>query len=67
MPPNTSDTLIMLKPREEWPDPALTKDALQRQIEEAVGALAGNTYEFSQPIAISAFLYSSPTTPLSER
>ena len=26
MPPNTSDTLIMLKPREEWPDPELTKD-----------------------------------------
>jgi heavy metal efflux system protein len=50
MPPNTSDTLIMLKPREEWPDPELTKAELQRQIEEAVGALAGNTYEFSQPI-----------------
>ncbi len=50
MPPNTSDTLIMLKPREEWPDPELTKVELQRQIEEAVGALAGNIYEFSQPI-----------------
>lgn len=50
MPPNTSDTFIMLKPREEWPDPHLTKDALQRQIEEALGALAGNAYEFSQPI-----------------
>jgi cobalt-zinc-cadmium resistance protein CzcA len=50
MPPNTSDTLIMLKPRDEWPDSALTKDELQRQIERAVGALVGNTYEFSQPI-----------------
>jgi heavy metal efflux system protein len=50
MPPNTSDTFIMLKPRDEWPDPDLTKDELERQIEEAVGALAGNAYEFSQPI-----------------
>jgi cobalt-zinc-cadmium resistance protein CzcA len=50
MPPNSSDTLIMLKPREEWPDPELTKVELQVQIEEAVGALAGNAYEFSQPI-----------------
>jgi heavy metal efflux system protein len=50
MPPNTTDTFIMLKSREEWPDPALTKDELQRQLEEALGALAGNTYEFSQPI-----------------
>ena len=50
MPPNSSDTLIMLKPREEWPDPTHTKAELQQQIEEAVGALAGNAYEFSQPI-----------------
>src|SRR5437660_6815488 len=50
MPPNFSDTFIMLKPKEDWPDPELTKDELQRQIEGAVGALAGNTYEFTQPI-----------------
>jgi heavy metal efflux system protein len=50
MPPNASDTYIMLKPREEWPDPDLTKDELQRRIEEAVRPLAGNMYEFTQPI-----------------
>ena len=50
MPPNFSDTFIMLKPREEWPDPELTKDELQHQIEEAVRALAGSTYGFTQPI-----------------
>ena len=50
MPPNASDTFIMLKPRDEWPDPGLTKDELQRQIEEAVRGLAGNMCEFSQPI-----------------
>ncbi|MGH6841624.1 MAG: efflux RND transporter permease subunit, partial [Methylocella sp.] len=47
---NTSDTIIMLRPREEWADSELTKDELQRQIDEAVGTLAGNAYEFSQPI-----------------
>jgi heavy metal efflux system protein len=52
MPPNTSDTFIMLKPREEWPDPKLTKDELQRQIEDAVRGLAGNIYEFTQPIQL---------------
>ena len=50
MPPNVSDTFIMLKPRDEWPDPELTKAELQHQIELAVGALAGNAYEFTQPI-----------------
>ncbi len=50
MPPNTSDTFIMFKPRKEWPDPDLTKAELQRQLEEALGSLAGNAYEFSQPI-----------------
>ncbi len=50
MPPNASDAFIMLKPREEWPDPGLTKDELQRQVEEAVRGLAGNIYEFTQPI-----------------
>ena len=28
MPPNVSDTFIILKPREEWPDPHLPKDEL---------------------------------------
>ncbi|MDQ0445341.1 efflux RND transporter permease subunit [Methylobacterium persicinum] len=52
MPPNSSDTFVMLKPQEEWPDPSLSKADLQEQIEKAVGALAGNVYEFSQPIQL---------------
>jgi heavy metal efflux system protein len=52
MPPNASDTFVILKPREEWPDQNLTKEALQRRIEDAVKELAGNTYEFSQPIQL---------------
>ena len=39
MPPNLTDTFIMLKPQEEWPDPSLSKAELQEQIEAAVGKL----------------------------
>ncbi|MBY0250990.1 MAG: CusA/CzcA family heavy metal efflux RND transporter, partial [Methylobacterium organophilum] len=52
MPPNSSDTFVILKPQEEWPDPSLSKADLQERIERAVGALAGNVYEFSQPIQL---------------
>ena len=52
MPPNSSDTFVILKPQEEWPDPSLSKAELQEQIEKAVGELAGNVYEFSQPIQL---------------
>ena len=52
MPPNSSDTFVILKPKEEWPDPSLSKAELQEQIEEAVGKLAGNVFEFSQPIQL---------------
>ncbi|WP_299307119.1 CusA/CzcA family heavy metal efflux RND transporter [uncultured Croceicoccus sp.] len=52
MPPNASDAYVMLKPREEWPDPDLSKDALVEQMEDALGGLVGNLYEFSQPIQL---------------
>ncbi len=50
MPPNVSDTFIILKPQEEWPDPSLDKLALQGRIEHAVEEAIGNNYEFTQPI-----------------
>lgn len=50
MPPNVSDTFIILKPQEEWPDPSLPKDKLIEQIQTAVGGLVGNNFEFTQPI-----------------
>ena len=52
MPPNSSDTFVILKPQEEWPEPNLSKAELQERIEKAVGQLAGNVYEFSQPIQL---------------
>jgi cobalt-zinc-cadmium resistance protein CzcA len=50
MPPNASDTFIILKPREQWPDRATTKDELIDDIAKAVNRLPGNVYEFTQPI-----------------
>ncbi|MCA6125907.1 CusA/CzcA family heavy metal efflux RND transporter [Bradyrhizobium sp. WSM 1704] len=50
MPPNASDTFIILKPREQWPDPSMTKEQLIEDIAKAVGRLPGNVYEFTQPI-----------------
>ncbi len=50
MPPNVSDTFVMLKPTHEWPDPGLEKNALIEQFEEALIKLPGNNYEFTQPI-----------------
>ena len=50
MPPNVADTFVILKPREEWPDPSLPKAALVERMEQALEKLPGNNYEFTQPI-----------------
>jgi heavy metal efflux system protein len=50
MPPSVADTFVMLKPREQWPDPRKPKDQLVAEIEAAVKQLPGNNYEFTQPV-----------------
>jgi cobalt-zinc-cadmium resistance protein CzcA len=50
MPPSVSDTFVILKPREEWPDPRKTRLALVAEMETAAAAVPGNNYEFTQPI-----------------
>ena len=50
MPPNASDTFIILKPQEQWPDPDLYQGGAGRTDRGAVRELPGNTYEFTQPI-----------------
>ncbi len=50
MPPNVADTFLILKPQEEWPNPALTKAELVQQIRTRVNDVPGNNYEFTQPI-----------------
>lgn len=50
MPPSVADTFLMMKPREQWPDPRKPKAELVAEIEAAVKQLPGNNYEFTQPI-----------------
>lgn len=50
MPPNVSDTFVILKKRSEWPDAGVMKEDVRARIEEALQALPGNNYEFTQPI-----------------
>ena len=50
MPPSVADTFVMVKDREEWPDPGKPKSQLVKEIEEAVLKIPGNNYELTQPI-----------------
>lgn len=50
MPPSVADTFIMLRPREDWPDPRKSRDELVAEMNEAVEAFPGNNYEFTQPV-----------------
>jgi cobalt-zinc-cadmium resistance protein CzcA len=50
MPPNVADNFVMLKPRDQWPDPGRSKADLVAAMQEAVATVPGNNYEFTQPI-----------------
>lgn len=50
MPPNVSDTFIILKPRSEWPDKSMTKAEFIEKLAKAVEQIPGNNYEYTQPI-----------------
>jgi cobalt-zinc-cadmium resistance protein CzcA len=50
MPPSVADTFILLKDRKDWPDPKKPRLQLVREMEEAVAAVPGSRYEFTQPI-----------------
>ena len=50
MPPNVADGFVMLKDRAEWPDPDKLKAELLEQMEDVLGDVPGNNYEFTQPI-----------------
>ncbi|MEF3366864.1 CusA/CzcA family heavy metal efflux RND transporter [Methylocystis sp. 9N] len=52
MPPNLTDTFIMLKPQDKWPDPKLPKAELIEKMKAKLSLLPGNAYEFSQPIQL---------------
>ena len=50
MPPSVTDTYVMLRPRERWPDPRKPRATLLAELEAVAERLPGNNYEFTQPI-----------------
>ena len=50
MPPNVADIFIILKPQSQWREQYSTKADLIAALEQAVGQVSGNNYEFTQPI-----------------
>ncbi len=52
MPPSISDGYVMLKPREQWPDPKKSKLDIMNEIGAAAEEIAGSLYELSQPIQL---------------
>jgi cobalt-zinc-cadmium resistance protein CzcA len=52
MPPSIADGYVMLKPRDQWPDPRKSKAALVLEIEKAAEDVPGSAYEISQPIQL---------------
>ena len=50
VPPSVADNFIILKPRDEWPDPDKPKTQVVAELEALVTPIPGNRYEFLQPI-----------------
>ncbi len=50
MPPHVADNFVILKPRDEWPDPNRSKTDLVTEMQELAFEVPGNNYEFTQPI-----------------
>ncbi len=50
MPPSVADNFIMLKDRDQWPDPRKPRDQLVAELNKAVQQIPGNNYEFTQPV-----------------
>jgi heavy metal efflux system protein len=50
VPPSVADNFIMLKPRDQWPNPNKQKSEVVADLERLVTPIPGNRYEFLQPI-----------------
>ncbi len=50
MPPSVSDNFVMLKPREQWPNPEKPKEELVEELSSLIAKIPGNNYEITQPI-----------------
>ncbi|MEB2645744.1 CusA/CzcA family heavy metal efflux RND transporter [Pseudomonas canadensis] len=52
MPPNISDSYVMLKPKDQWPDPKKSRETLIADIQRVSAIVPGSAYELSQPIQL---------------
>ncbi|KPW44824.1 Cation efflux system protein [Pseudomonas syringae pv. broussonetiae] len=52
MPPNISDSYVMLKPQSEWPAPDKSRETLIADLQKAAASVPGSNYELSQPIQL---------------
>ncbi|UJJ32953.1 CusA/CzcA family heavy metal efflux RND transporter [Halopseudomonas maritima] len=52
MPPNISDAYVMLKPRDQWPNPELSRAELIERLQATAATVPGSNYELSQPIQL---------------
>jgi cobalt-zinc-cadmium resistance protein CzcA len=50
VPPSVADNFIILKPRDQWPDPSKPKNQIVEELAALVEPVPGNRYEFLQPI-----------------
>jgi cobalt-zinc-cadmium resistance protein CzcA len=50
MAPSVADVFAIVKPRNQWPDPRLSKSDFVRKLEEKLALVPGNKYEITQPI-----------------
>lgn len=50
MPPNMTDTFVIVKDRAQWPEPQMSKAELVEKIERTVADIPGQNYELTQPI-----------------
>ena len=50
VPPSVADTFVIMKPRDQWPDPRKPKAQLVAEMNKAVQEVPGSRYEFIQPI-----------------
>jgi cobalt-zinc-cadmium resistance protein CzcA len=52
MPPSVSDGYVMLKPKDQWPNPNKKREEVLAEIQAVAESIPGNQYEFSQPIQL---------------
>ena len=50
VPPSVADNFIILKPRDQWPDPGKSKAQVVEDLSAIVDTVPGSRYEFLQPI-----------------